>query len=138
MRGDNYIPNYTEGYTSWAAMKTRCDNPNRSNWPKYGGAGLSYQLSWEKFENFIADMGERPKNTSLDRIDNTKGYSKENCRWADAKVQATNRRNTVYVTNPHTGKTYTIAELAVILGINHKMAYKAYIRGNLIFKQTAR
>lgn len=53
---------------------------------------ISYDLSWEDFNQFFLDMGERPKNTTLDRIDNTKGYSKENCRWASYTIQNLNRR----------------------------------------------
>ena len=135
MRGDDYTKNYPKGYTSWASMKNRCNNTNRSNYAKYGGAGINYDLRWESFANFLADMGERPDGTTLDRIDNTGWYTKTNCRWATPKVQATNRNNTVYVTNPHTGAVYTIAELAKMLGVSHTAAYKMNMRGKIIFKQ---
>lgn len=82
----------TPTYQSWRAMKTRCTTKTSSQYHRYGGAGISICSEWLTFENFLADMGERPPGTSIDRIDNTKGYFKENCRWATAKTQARNRK----------------------------------------------
>lgn len=77
-------------WRTWAAMKSRCDDPNRTNYKWYGGKGISYAIEWTSFENFFRDMGERPIGMELDRIDSSKGYYKENCRWV---THAENMRN---------------------------------------------
>lgn len=80
-------------YSTWLNMKQRCNNPKNTNYPKYGGRGIKLCDSWnESFTAFLADMGEKPKGTTLDRIDGNLGYSKENCRWADIKTQNRNVR----------------------------------------------
>lgn len=83
---------YPREYNSWNSMKQHCKNQNDDRYQSYGGRGITYASSWEFFENFINDMGERPKNTSLDRINNNLGYFKENCRWAIPKEQSNNTR----------------------------------------------
>lgn len=80
-------------YSSWRAMKKRCNNPNVNNYHRYGAIGISVCKRWEKFENFIADMGERPDGTTLDRIDSNKNYMPSNCRWASYSTQRLNRRD---------------------------------------------
>jgi hypothetical protein len=78
-------------YWVWADLKQRCNNPNIRNFNRYGGRGISYSPSWETFDGFCTDMLDGYKSgLSLDRIDNDKGYSKENCRWATLKTQANN------------------------------------------------
>lgn len=72
-------------------MKTRCRNTKIKDAHRYSLRGITYDPSWENFENFYKDMGDKPEGRSLDRIDNNKGYSKENCRWATPKEQRLNQ-----------------------------------------------
>ena len=78
-------------------MKRRCLNKNTPKYKYWGGRGITICKEWLEFENFYRDMGERPENKSLDRIDNNKGYYKENCRWANIEQQANNRRNNRFI-----------------------------------------
>lgn len=80
-------------YKIWIGIKSRCYNPNVRIYPYYGGRGIGMSDEWRtSFEAFYRDMGDRPDGMSVDRMDNEKGYSKENCRWATASEQSYNRR----------------------------------------------
>jgi hypothetical protein len=79
-------------YGTWAGMKNRCENPNNHCYPRYGGNGITVCDRWKAdFCNFLADMGERPHGTTLDRKDPYGPYSPDNCRWATPKQQRANR-----------------------------------------------
>lgn len=83
---------YTPTYSSWVAMKNRCLCESSKDFEKYGKKGITICEEWKNsFEQFYLDMGEKPKGTSIDRINNTLGYSKENCRWATNSEQQKNK-----------------------------------------------
>lgn len=81
-------------YNSWRGMIERCTNPNHQHYSLYGGAGITVCERWLKYAEFFADMGEPPeKRMQLDRIDSSKGYGPENCRWATPSQNCSNRRS---------------------------------------------
>ncbi len=81
----------TAEYRIWGGMKQRCRNENYQSYPRYGGRGIDYCERWESFENFFEDMGERPSSEhSIGRIENDKGYYKDNCQWELPKQQQNN------------------------------------------------
>jgi len=90
----NGLASSTE-YHSWKGMMNRCFDVNHPANKNYMGRGISVCKEWLSFEVFYKDMGQKPKGMTLDRIDNEKGYSKDNCRWATYTQQIRNRRNSV-------------------------------------------
>lgn len=106
----------TPEYSAWQAMLARTVNPKRSpngvsseTWSRYGGRGIAVSKRWLKFENFLVDMGRRPTaKHSIERIDNNKGYTKSNCKWATRKEQQRNTSRNHLVTAR--GVTATLAE----------------------------
>ena len=82
----------TRAYESWRRAVARCADPFGKDWKNYGGRGIKVCDRWLRFESFLADMGERPPGTSIDRIDNDGNYEPGNCRWATAKEQRANQR----------------------------------------------
>lgn len=114
-------------YVTWVNMKGRCNNPDRKDAKNYVGRGISYCPEWEEFDAFLRDMGEAPEGKSLDRIDNERGYSKENCRWATRQEQNLNKRSCVHYTLH--GKTQTLAEWAREIGMLAITLHKRLQRG---------
>jgi hypothetical protein len=78
-------------YRSWSGIVQRCTNQGHNRWHRYGGRGITVCERWRDFENFLADMGERPPGKSIDRIDPDGDYEPGNCRWATPKEQRANQ-----------------------------------------------
>lgn len=107
----------TPTYGSWKAMHSRC----RSH-PRYVGR-IKVCARWDSFENFLADMGERPKGTSLDRWpDNHGNYEPGNCRWATPIEQGRNTRQNRVI--EHEGETLTLSAWAERLGVKSDVLWK--------------
>lgn len=86
---------FTPTYNSWRQMRQRCLNPNARGYNLYGGRGIDIDPRWDNFEAFLYDMGVRPPDCQLDRIDPTKGYWPDNCRWLQKEENFRNAaRNT--------------------------------------------
>ena len=112
----------SELYSIWAAIKTRCNNPNAINYSNYGGRGITYDPRWEQFDNFYYDMTEGfEPGLTIERIDNNKGYYKENCKWATTEEQNRNRNFNCYLTQ--NGKTQIVTDWAEELGIDRHKIY---------------
>ena len=79
---------HTPTYKSWVAMRQRCQKPGVTGYQNYGGAGVRVCPRWDSFENFLADMGERPAGTTLGRIGDVGYYTPDNCAWQTPKEQA--------------------------------------------------
>jgi hypothetical protein len=109
-------------YRIWSNMLSRCTNPNVGCYERYGGKGITVSEDWKAFEQFYADMGERPKGKTLDRIDSDGPYSKENCRWATIAEQNRNTRRTQLVT--YDGRTMCLKDWAEELQMPYKTLHK--------------
>lgn len=126
---------YTSGgkrsseYQAWNHMLQRCYNPNDSFYTDYGGRDIGVCEQWRhSFENFIDDMGDKPgPKYSLDRINGNADYSPDNCRWADARTQAQNRRTVIWI--EHNGEWHCIAEWSRITGVNRRTIAQRYYKG---------
>lgn len=112
----------------WAGMMERCYNPKARGYESYGGRGITVCKRWRIFDNFHKDMSPRPAGTTLDRIDNDKGYMPSNCRWATAQEQAENkRRNHVLMID---GVQYLTATSACrAAGVSQATFYRRVSRG---------
>ena len=117
----------TATYNSWHSMLKRCNRPEHWNYARYGGRGITVCDRWKTFENFLADMGERPSGKTLDRQDNALGYSPGNCRWSTHKEQHRNKRSNRLVS--WNGKTLTIAEWTETLGLSRGLLRQRLNRG---------
>jgi hypothetical protein len=112
----------SQTHKSWAGMKERCNNASRHAYHNYGGRGISYDARWESFDAFLADMGQCPKDFSLDRFPDTNGnYEKSNCRWASDKEQARNTRVNVLI--EFDGQSKLLVEWCEDLDLDYKRTH---------------
>lgn len=120
-------------YQVWFQMKKRTTNPKSKDYYLYGGRGIKMQKDWNNFENFWRDMGKTYQGgLMLDRINNEKGYYKNNCRWTDSYTQANNTRRNVYI--EYNGEKHTESEWNRKLGFNQGVIGKR-IRRNWSIKK---
>lgn len=115
----------TPEYQSWSHMRYRCENPTNDRYKDYGGRGIKVCERWSKFENFFADMGPRPEEGSIDRIDVNGDYTPENCRWATWHQQYQNRRSSPIVD----GERVSMKELARRVGTPYGRIQARVFRG---------
>lgn len=120
---------YTPEYRVWKAIKYRCYSDKSDSYSYYGDRGITMCDEWkDDFEAFYRDMGPKPTpQHSIDRKDNDKGYSKDNCRWATQAEQQINKRNSVFYYRD--GVCRTITGWCRELGLNYERVYKRIRRG---------
>jgi hypothetical protein len=117
-------------YMTWSAMIQRCKNPNNTKYPKYGALGIKVCERWEIFENFLADMGERPAGKTLDRWPDQSGnYEPSNCRWATPLQQQRNLRTNVFV--EYMGERLCIPDWSKRFDINEKTLRHRLAKGKI-------
>jgi hypothetical protein len=118
----------TPTYKIWRDMKTRCQNKNSSGYPKYGAKGVTVCQRWQTFENFLADMGEQPQpGYTIERRENGKGYTPDNCLWIPKAEQARNKTTNHRITA--NGETKTLADWARALNTDHTTLLGRLARG---------
>lgn len=109
-------PTGTRAYYAWRSMRARCYNAGNASYQNYGGRGVGVCDRWrENYDAFFKDMGNPPPGMSLDRVDNSKDYGPDNCRWATLKDQLNNQRRNRRIT--YAGMTMTLAQWATHLGV---------------------
>jgi hypothetical protein len=127
---------HTRLYAIWSNMIARCDNKTSSSWERYGARGITVCKPWRNYANFHQDMiasylahvkdhGE--SRTSIDRINNMRGYSPKNCRWATPSVQSRNRRQIRNIT--YKGRTLCMKDWALLLGVRYQSIQGRLDRG---------
>jgi hypothetical protein len=87
---------------------------------------VTYVSDWKSYDKFLEDIGERPEGMTLDRIDSSKGYSKENCRWATPSQQQSNRKNCMHLT--YNGVTQTAAEWSRSIGLTKAAVWQRIVK----------
>ncbi len=119
--GHASVGKVTQEYRCWQLMKRRCENPADESYIWYGQRGITVCERWHSFENFLADMGQKPHGHSIERIDNDGNYEPSNCRWATMKEQSINKRNTIFVN--FRGQKMPLATAAELAGISYASAW---------------
>ena len=124
---------YSKTYESWRNMLQRCGNPSYIEYEHYGGRGITACERWLKFENFLEDIGEKPSNKyQIDRIDNNKGYYKENCRWVLSENNNKNKRNNIMI--PLNKELLCLKDYCRKLNLNYQTISTRIYKGQSIEK----
>lgn len=120
---------YSPTYNSWLAMKKRCNNPVCDHYYNYGAKGIKVCEEWNSsFICFLHDMGKRPQGKTLDKIDNSKGYYKENCKWSTDKQQRENRTDNCMI--EYKGRIQTCKQWSDETGIKYDILNDRFNRGD--------
>lgn len=119
----------TPEYRVWQHIKGRCNTPTDAAYHNYGGRGIKVCNRWNNsFQDFLEDMGLRPSlKHSIERVNNSKGYSPENCKWATRKEQANNTRNTRRI--EYNNQSMSVAQWAEKLNVNPFTLYRRLYSG---------
>lgn len=124
----------TKVWKAWQSMRQRCIQPTHPAYSMYGGRGIKICKRWELFSNFLSDMGFPPTSKhTLERINNSQGYSKPNCVWALFKVQCRNRRSNIFYTL--NGRTQCLAAWAEEYNKPYSLLYSRIQQGKRTLKQ---
>lgn len=116
-------------YRTWKAMKQRCENPKNERHKYYGGRGITICERWNKFENFLEDMGKKPSpKHSIERMDVNGNYEPDNCKWATVETQSKNRRDSIKVTIE--GETKVLKDWSRRYGIPYSTLRYKYEKNN--------
>lgn len=118
-------PQQIRTYKIWKDMKYRCNKDHKN----YGGRGITVCERWDKFENFLEDMGLCPANSSIERLDVNGNYEPSNCIWLDLSLQGRNKRNTIRVM--FDSREITLIELCEMLDLHYGTVYQRIIKLNM-------
>lgn len=118
---------HARAYNSWNGAIYRCSVKKSQLYKYYGGRGITVCARWQKFENFLIDMGDPPKGFSLERKNNSEGYNPENCIWASNLTQANNTRACIYVTLY--GVRKTLSQWSRTIGVPFTTLRARYLNG---------
>ena len=119
---EKHGPHYVHGmsrtkiYETWGNMKKRCEDKTSLDYKNYGARGINVSKPWQTFTNFYKDMGAKPDGMTLERLNNNKGYSKANCKWATRHEQNNNSRRNKWVS--FIGYKLTVSQWARKIGID--------------------
>lgn len=128
--GKHYMTKSKE-FITWQNMRKRCNKSYTTGFENYGGRGIKVSEDWNNFINFYNDMGKCPNGYSLDRIDNNKGYSKENCRWTSRSVQNKNKRNVSII--DYNGQKMDLKDLSKMVGMSYNtLFFRHHVKNDLI------
>jgi len=115
-------------YKIWQGLKTKCTNSKQPNHERYGNRGINYPTKWETFEGFWEDMKTSYQDgLTIDRIDNTIGYSKDNCHWITPFEQNRNMRSNIFI--EYNGIKYCLTDLATKINVSRRRLYHLHNKG---------
>ena len=118
-------------YQEYLSMVQRCYRPAHKAYASYGGRGITVCKEWlddpNEFYEWVESIGGRPKGYTLDRIDNSKGYSPDNCKFVSMRDQSRNKRSNIQIT--HNGTTKCLTDWAIEFGVNNETARQRYHKG---------
>lgn len=110
---------HTGVYSSWQTMKRRCLDPKHKFYKNYGAVGITVCDRWLDFRNFYKDMGDRPAGYTIERLDNSKSYQPDNCKWGTRDEQGKNRSCVRYLT--YKNETKTLIEFVKQYNVSYKL-----------------